>query len=205
MLLAVPRTHRGRRFAQLLVGLGLFGAGLALMVRSELGLGPWDVFHQGISRRTGASIGTVNILVGVVVVLGWIPLRQRLGIGTLLNTVLVGATMDAVLAWVDPLDGTAQRWAALLVGIAIGAAGVALYIGAGLGTGPRDGLMTGFAARSGHSIRAVRTTMEVAALVLGWLLGGDVGVGTVIFAGAIGPLLQYGLGRVTIPASPPIE
>lgn len=205
MLLAVPRTHRGRRFAQLLLGLTLFGAALALLVRSELGLGPWDVFHQGISRRTGLSIGTVNILVGVVVVLGWIPLRQRLGVGTVLNTLLVGATLDLTLMLVDPLDGTPSRWVALALGILLSAAGVALYIGAGLGTGPRDGLMTGYAERSGLSIRTVRTTMEVAVLVLGWLLGGDVGVGTVLFAGAIGPLLQYGLGRVTIPASPPIE
>ena len=204
-MLAVPTTDRTRRFTQLLVGLVLFGGGLALMVRARLGLGPWDVLHQGISERTGVPIGTVGIGVGVLVMLGWIPLRQRPGIGTVLNTILVGLVVDATMLVVDDIEGPAARWTALLVGLVVAAAGTALYMGAGLGTGPRDGLMTGWSERTGVSLRAVRTAMEVSALAAGWLLGGQVGAGTVLFAFAIGPLLQYGLGRVTIPASPPIE
>lgn len=205
MLLAVPDTDRTRRFTQLVVGLVLFGGGLALMVRSTLGLGPWDVLHQGISERTGVPMGTVGIAVGVLVMLGWIPLRQRPGIGTVLNTILVGLVIDATMLVVDDIEGLAARWTALLVGLVVAAAGTALYMGAGLGTGPRDGLMTGWSERTGVSLRAVRTTMEVSALSGGWLLGGQVGPGTVLFAFAIGPLLQYGLGRFTIPASPPVE
>lgn len=204
-MLAVPATDRTRRFTQLIVGLVLFGGGLALMVRSGLGIGPWDVLHQGLSERTGIPIGTVGIAVGVVVMLGWVPLRLRPGIGTIVNTVLVGVVLDLTMLVVDDVDGTAARWTALLVGLLVAAAGTALYIGAGLGTGPRDGLMTGWSERTGISLRVVRTTIEVSVLVGGALLGGQVGPGTVLFAFAIGPLLQYGLGRVTIPASPPIE
>lgn len=204
-MLTVPTTVRTRRFAQLLLGLVLFGGGLAFMVRARLGLGPWDVLHQGISEHIGVPIGTVGIGVGVLVMSGWIPLRQRPGIGTILNTVLVGLVIDATMLVVDDIEGLAARWTALLVGLVVAAAGTALYMGAGLGTGPRDGLMTGLSDRTGVSLRAVRTAMEVGALTGGWLLGGQVGVGTVLFAFAIGPLLQYGLGRVTIPASPPIE
>lgn len=204
-VLAVPTTARARRFTQLLVGLVLFGGGLAFMVRARLGLGPWDVLHQGISEHTGIPIGTVGIGVGVLVMLGWVPLRQRPGIGTIVNTILVGLVIDATMLVVDDIDGLIARWTALLTGLVVAAAGTALYMGAGLGTGPRDGLMTGLSERTGVSLRAVRTALEVSALTGGWLLGGQVGAGTVLFACAIGPLLQYGLGRVTIPASPPIE
>lgn len=175
------------------------------MVRAELGLGPWDVLHQGLSERSGLTIGTAGILVGVVVMLAWIPLRERPGVGTVLNVIVVGVVMDLTLLVVDDVDGTALRWLTLGVGIGLVALGTALYIGAGLGPGPRDGLMTGWSRRRGTSLRAVRTTVELSALVVGWALGGKVGPGTVIFAFAVGPLLQYALGRVTVPASPPAE
>jgi uncharacterized membrane protein YczE len=204
-VLTVPTTRRARRFAQLFVGLTTFAAGLGLMVRAELGLGPWDVLHQGLSERSGLTIGTAGILVGVVVMLAWIPLRERPGVGTVLNVIVVGGVMDLTLLVVDDVDGTALRWLTLGVGIGLVALGTALYIGAGLGPGPRDGLMTGWSRRRGTSLRAVRTTVELSALVVGWALGGKVGPGTVIFAFAVGPLLQCALGRVTVPASPPAE
>ena len=204
-MLAVPTTRRARRFAQLFVGLVTFGAGLGLMVRAELGLGPWDVLHQGLSERTGVTIGTAGIVAGIVVMLAWIPLRERPGIGTVLNVVVVGLMMDVTLLVVDDVDGVALRSATLAVGIGLVSLGTALYIGAGLGPGPRDGLMTGWSRRRGTSLRAVRTAVELSVLVLGWAMGGRVGPGTVVFACAVGPLLQLALGRVTIPASPPAE
>jgi len=204
-VLAVPTTRRARRFAQLFVGLVTFGAGLGLMVRAELGLGPWDVLHQGLSERTGVTIGTAGIVAGIVVMLAWIPLRERPGIGTVLNVVVVGLMMDVTLLVVDDVDGVALRSATLAVGIGLVSLGTALYIGAGLGPGPRDGLMTGWSRRRGTSLRAVRTAVELSVLVLGWAMGGRVGPGTVVFACAVGPLLQLALGRVTIPASPPAE
>ncbi|HVF73756.1 MAG TPA: hypothetical protein VM938_01800 [Acidimicrobiales bacterium] len=204
-MLTIPTTQRGRRFAQLLVGLTTFGVGLALMVRAELGLGPWEVLHQGLSERSGLTIGTAGILVGILVMLAWVPLRERPGVGTVLNVAVVGVVIDLTLVVVDDLSGTVLRWAILAVGIALVGSGTALYIGAGLGPGPRDGLMTGWSRRNGTSLRAVRTTVELGALAVGWALGGQVGPGTVLFAVAIGPLLQAVLGRVTIPAPPPAE
>ncbi len=146
-----------------------------------------------------------GIFVGVVVMLAWIPLRERPGVGTVLNVLLVGLVMDGTLWLLDDVEGTGLRWATLLVGVVSVALGTALYIGAGLGPGPRDGLMTGWSRRYGTSLRAVRTGVELSVLVLGWLLGGSVGVGTMLFAGVIGPMLQWFLGRVTIPAPPPAE
>jgi uncharacterized membrane protein YczE len=175
------------RLVQLYAGLVLYGVSSSLLVLAGLGLDPWDVFHQGLSRTFGLAIGTWAILVGVAVLLLWIPLRQRPGIGTVSNVVLVGATMDVVLGHVHAPHALSVRIACLVCGVFLNGVATGAYIGAGLGPGPRDGLMTGLAAR-GHSIRVVRTGIELAVLVTGWLLGGTVGVGTVLYALSIGPL-----------------
>ncbi|MQA84539.1 MAG: hypothetical protein GEV03_07935 [Streptosporangiales bacterium] len=176
-----------RRLIQLYVGLTLYGTGIALQVSAGLGVDPWDVFHQGLARRTGMSIGTWIIIVGVLVMLLWIPLRQRPGIGTVSNAVVVGLVADAALALLPEPGTLALRWTYLITAILIGGVATGCYIGAGLGPGPRDGLMTGLAAR-GHSIRVVRTAIELTVLAAGFLLGGTVGVGTVLYAVSIGPL-----------------
>jgi uncharacterized membrane protein YczE len=175
------------RLAQLYGGLVLYGISSSLLVLAGLGLDPWDVFHQGLARHTPLAIGTWVIVVGVVVLLLWIPLRQRPGIGTVSNVVLVGVTMDVVLGHVHAPHAMAARIACLVIGVFLNGVATGAYIGAGLGPGPRDGLMTGLAAR-GHSIRLVRTALEVTVLLTGWLLGGTVGVGTVLYALSIGPL-----------------
>lgn len=175
------------RLAQLYAGLILYGISSSLLVLANLGLDPWDVFHQGLARTFGLSIGTWAILVGVAVLLLWIPLRQRPGIGTLSNVVLVGLTMNVVLGAIGPPHALGARIACLVVGILLNGIATGAYIGAGFGPGPRDGLMTGLAAR-GYSIRLVRTSLEVTVLVTGWLLGGKVGIGTLAYALAIGPL-----------------
>lgn len=198
MALVPARADLGRRLVRLLPGLVLVGAGLALMVRADLGLGPWEALHQGLSRRTGVPIGRMGILVGVVVLVGWVPLRQRPGIGTVCNVVLIGLVIDAVLGALPAQRALAVRVGLLAAGIVLAGLGSGLYIGAGLGPGPRDGLMTGLAAR-GHSLRLVRTLIELSALAAGWALGGTVGVGTVAFAVGIGPLVQLFLGRLTVP------
>ena len=175
------------RLVQLYLGLILYGISSSLLVLATLGLDPWDVFHQGLSRTFGLAIGTWAIIVGAVVLLLWIPLRQRPGIGTVSNVVLVGLTMNVVLGHVGAPHAMAARIACLVCGVFLNGVATGAYIGAGLGPGPRDGLMTGLAAR-GHSIRVVRTGLEVTVLVTGWLLGGTVGVGTVVYALSIGPL-----------------
>jgi len=174
----------------LLGGLVLYGFSMALMVRAGLGLDPWDVFHQGLSLRTGMTIGTASAVAGVAVLLAWIPLRNRPGIGTLANVVVIAVTVDAALAVLPPPTGLCPRVAMMLGAVALNAVATVLYIGAGLGPGPRDGLMTGLVARTGRSVRLVRTTIELTVLVSGWLLGGSVGVGTVVYALGIGPLVQ---------------
>lgn len=174
------------------------GTGIAVMVLAGLGLGPWDVLHQGLSTRTGIPIGTVGIVIGVVVLVLWVPLRQRLGVGTVLNTILIGLTIDVVLALAPGFEPLWLRWVGMLVGVLLYAGGSALYIGAGLGPGPRDGLMTGLAER-GSSIRLVRTGIELTVLALGWALGGTIGIGTVVLALSVGPLLQLFLGWFTLP------
>ena len=186
-----------RRGTQLVAGLVAFGASLALLVRSDLGLDPWDVFHQGLASTIGIPIGTTTIVVGAVVLLLWLPLRQRPGIGTVANVILVGLSLDATLALLPVVAGLAPRWGLLVAGIVINGIATGAYIGAGLGPGSRDGLMVGIAAWS-HSIRVVRTTIEVVVLVAGFVLGGTVGVGTLLYALAIGPI-----AHVTIPAFSP--
>jgi uncharacterized membrane protein YczE len=189
------------RLAQLYGGLVLYGVSSSLLVLANLGLDPWDVFHQGLSRTFGLAIGTWAIIVGVVVLLLWIPLRQKPGVGTVSNVVLVGLTMNVVLGHVHPPHPLSVRIACLLVGVLLNGIATGAYIGAGLGPGPRDGLMTGLAAR-GHSIRVVRWGLEFAVLITGWLLGGTVGVGTVVYAAAIAPLAHvfiplFSHGRAT--------
>ncbi|MFG2019801.1 membrane protein YczE [Actinomadura geliboluensis] len=194
-----------RRLVQLYVGLALYGLGIALQVSSGLGNDPWDVFHQGLSRRFGLSIGAWIIIAGAVVMLAWIPLRQRPGIGTISNVVLVGVFADLFLWLLPAPDALAFRWGFLVVAVLVGGVATGCYIGAGLGPGPRDGLMTGIAAR-GHSIRVVRTGIELAVLAAGWLLGGTVGLGTVLYALAIGPLTHVFLPMLTVkaPAAEPV-
>jgi uncharacterized membrane protein YczE len=184
-----------RRMPQLLVGLPVLGVGIALTLQARLGVSPYDVLHQGIAHRTGSSVGTVVILVGLAILLFWIPLRQRPGIGTVLNTLSVGLVIDLALRVVPEPDLLAARIPFLVVGILVTGLGMGLYIGAGLGPGPRDGLMTGIAAR-GFPLWAVRTVLELTALAAGWVLGGNVGVGTVLFAFSIGPLGHFFLARL---------
>ena len=187
-----------RRLLQLFIGLVLYGASMALMLRAALGLDPWDVFHQGLATQVGLSIGKVVNLVGLAVLLLWIPLKQRPGIGTVANVILIGTAMDVTLSVLPPINGLALQVAALLFSVIANGIAGALYIGAGLGPGPRDGLMTGLARRTGWSLRLVRTGIELTVLGLGWLLGGTVGVGTLIYAFTIGPLVQIFLPMVTI-------
>jgi uncharacterized membrane protein YczE len=182
--------HLAVRLVQLYVGLIAYGAGAAFQVRSGLGLDPWDVFHQGIARHLNVSLGVVVIAVGAIVLLAWIPLRQRPGVGTVSNVIVLGSALDAVLAVLPTPHLLAVRILFAGIGIVLVGAATGMYIGANLGPGPRDGLMTGLAKRTGWSIRLTRTAMELTVLFLGWLLGGTVGFGTLAFAIAIGPLTQ---------------
>ncbi len=188
-----------RRLLQLFIGLVLYGASMALMLRAALGLDPWDVFHQGLATQADLSIGKVVNLVGLAVLLLWIPLKQRPGIGTVANVILIGTAMDLTLSVLPAIEGLALQVAALLFSVVANGIAGALYIGAGLGPGPRDGLMTGLARRTGWSLRLVRTGIELTVLGFGWLLGGTVGVGTLLYAFTIGPLVQIFLPMVTIP------
>lgn len=187
-----------RRVPRLVLGLALFGFGIALMVLADLGLSPWEVLHQGISRTTGVPIGTVGIITGLLVLLLWIPLRERLGIGTVLNVLLIGIVIDLTL-WLAPIEPTTawHQWVLLVVGMLLIAVASGLYIGVGLGPGPRDGLMTGIGKR-GVPVGVARGAIELTVLGLGFLLGGTVGIGTVLFAFGIGPLVGWMLPVLTI-------
>jgi uncharacterized membrane protein YczE len=185
------------RLTRLYLGLLAYAVSMALMVEARLGNQPWDVFHQGVARRTGLSIGTTTIVVGVVVLLLWIPLRQRPGIGTLSNVVVIGVGVDLALAALPTPSLLWVRIVFLVSGVLLCAVASGLYIGARLGPGPRDGLMTGLAPR-GHSIRVVRTAIEVSVVAVGFLLGGTLGIGTVIYALAIGPLVHLLLPLFTV-------
>jgi uncharacterized membrane protein YczE len=199
VLQSPPRSRRlTRRLVQLYLGLALYGASMALLVRSTLGVTPWDVLHQGLSRHLGWSLGTAAIVVGAVVLLFWIPLRQRPGIGTVSNVFVIGLAVDATLAMVPAPSSLALRIGFVAVGVLLNAVATAAYIGVHLGPGPRDGLMTGLVRRTGGSVRLVRTSIEAAVVLTGWLLDGTLGLGTVVYALAIGPLVHVLLPRFAL-------
>jgi uncharacterized membrane protein YczE len=201
--LRAPRL--GSRVLQLMVGLTLYGVSLAMMVESHLGLDPWDVLHDGVAKRLPLSFGTVVIVAGALVLLLWWPLRQMPGFGTVANVVVVGVASDLALMALEQPASTQGRWALLLSGIVLNGVAGALYIGAQLGPGPRDGLMTGLVRRTGASVRVVRTSIELSVLAVGFLLGGTVGAGTVLYALAIGPLLQVFLPHFVVPLAPVVR
>jgi uncharacterized membrane protein YczE len=192
------------RLPGLVIGLVLFGTGIAMMAQAGLGLGPWEVFHQGIARLTGLQLGTVSILVGIPVLAAWWPLGERPGAGTVLNILLIGTATNVALGVVPVPAGTLEQLLLMLAGVVTIAAGSGLYLASDLGPGPRDGLMTGLHLRFGWSIRRARTGVEVAVLVAGFLAGGTIGLGTIVFALGIGPLVQVALrvfdreGRVSM-------
>ncbi|WP_395694348.1 YitT family protein [Nocardioides sp.] len=188
----------GRRLPQLYLGLVMYGVSLAMMYRGDLGLAPWDVLHSGLIQHVPITIGQAVVVVSFLVLLLWIPLREIPGIGTVSNALVVGFSADATLAVLAEPDALVLRVALMVGGVLLCGLASALYIGAQLGRGPRDGLMTGFARRTGHSIRLVRTCLEVTVVVIGVLLGGTLGLGTVLYALAIGPLTQLWLPAFTV-------
>jgi uncharacterized membrane protein YczE len=199
-----------RRLLQLYAGLALYAVSMAFLLRSTLGNMPWDVLHQGLAERTGWSIGRITIVVGTLVLLSWIPLRQRPGLGTVSNVVVIGLVVDGALAVVPAPAAPAWRVVLLVAGLLLNALATAAYIGVDLGPGPRDGLMTGLVRRTGGSVRLVRTSIEVAVVLTGWALGGTLGIGTVLYAVAIGPLVQVLLPWVSVtrptgPEPPTVE
>ncbi len=198
------RPELRRRLPRLLFGLVLCGWGIAAGVASDLGLGPWDVLHQGLAVRTGIPIGMMAILVGVVVLGLWLPLRERPGLGTVLNVLVIGIVIDVTLLWLTTPDSLVARSGLMLAGPLLFAIGSGFYIGTGLGSGPRDGLMTGL-ARHGWPVGVARATVEISMLIVGYLLGGTVGVGTVLFALTIGPLVHWFLPRLAMPDADPDE
>jgi uncharacterized membrane protein YczE len=197
-LIPQPRL---KRVTRLYPGLVLYGASDGMLLLAGLGVDPWAVLQQGLSRRLGLGVGTWAIIVGAAVLLLWVPLRQRPGFGTASNVIVVGAVIDLVLALVPAPHGVLLRCSVMLSGVLLNGVATGAYIGAGLGPGPRDGLMTGLAAR-GLSIRAVRTCIELTVLLAGWLLGGSVGVGTVVYALGIGPLAHFFIPRLAIDPPP---
>ncbi|HSE54182.1 MAG TPA: hypothetical protein VLA97_10370 [Nocardioidaceae bacterium] len=188
-----------RRLTQLFVGLTLYGVSMAMMVRGALGLDPWDVFHYGLASRIPLTFGGVVIVTGVAVLLLWIPLRQMPGLGTVANAIVIGVVTDVALALLAAPEGLPGRVGLLVGGVVLNGLATALYIGSQFGPGPRDGLMTGLVRRTGWSVRLVRTSIEVGVVLAGWLLGGVVGVGTVVYALAIGPLVQAMLPWFVVP------
>lgn len=179
-----------RRLIQLFLGLALYGFAIGLMVRANLGLSPWDVLNEGLSERTGLTFGMVVNIIGAAVLLLWIPLRQRPGIGTIANVLLIGIFADLSLWLLPPAPSLTIGLAMLLLGVVLTGVATGAYIGAGLGPGPRDGLMTGLVKRTGGSVRLIRTGIELTVLAVGWLLGGTVGLGTLVFAFGIGPIVH---------------
>lgn len=192
----LPPRELARRLPRLFGGLVLGGIGISLMVNADLGLGPWDVLHQGVNIHTGIPIGAANILIGALLMVLWIPLRERPGIGTFANMIMIGLTIDVVRIWLPEPSVMWQQLVFLGLGTFLFGPGTGLYLSAGLGPGPRDGLMTAI-ARRGPSVRRVRTLIELSALVFGFLLGGSVGLGTILFAFTIGPNVQFFLERFT--------
>ena len=205
-MLPIPsRQQLIERIPRVVFGLILFGLGAAMMVLAGLGLSPWEVMAQGISFKTGIPIGTVGILIGIVVLFLWIPLKEKLGIGTILNVFIIGIVIDLTL-WLTPdsVESLVVRWLLLVGGILLVGVGSGFYIGGGLGPGPRDGLMTGI-ARRGVNIGLARFGIEITVLVVGWLLGGTVGIGTVLFAFGMGPLIAILLPRLSVPPLEEVE
>jgi uncharacterized membrane protein YczE len=192
------RLRPARRLPQLFAGLALYGISMAMQVRSGLGLNPWDVLHEGLELRTPLSFGAITAIVGVVVLLLWIPLRERPGLGTVANVLVIAVVVDAALALIPHPEVLVGQVGLLVGGIVLNGLATACYVGARLGPGPRDGLMTGLARRTGRSVRWVRTGIEVTVLAAGWLLGGTAGIGTVLYALAIGPLTQAFLPWVVV-------
>lgn len=192
-----------RRLTQLYAGLVLYGASLALMVRGDLGLAPWDVLHSGFIRHVPISLGQAVVLFSFVVLLLWIPLREVPGLGTISNAIVVGLAADATLALLERPDAPAVRIGLMVAGVVLNGLATAMYIGAQFGRGPRDGLMTGLARRTGGSLRLIRTWLEVSVVVIGLLLGGALGVGTVLYAVLIGPLAQAMLPTWVVDLAPP--
>jgi uncharacterized membrane protein YczE len=196
-----PRLTTTRRILQLLIGLFLYGIAISMMVQAHVGIDPWDVLTQGVSKRTGIPFGLLTNIIGVAVLLLWIPLRQKPGIGTVLNALLIGPSAQLGLA-IIPMQNL--LWAQILLfagGVVLLGIATGLYIGARLGPGPRDGLMTGLHARTGWKLWIVRSGIEVTVLLIGWALGGDFGVGTVAFALVIGPLVNFTIPRFMVPAA----
>ena len=200
-LIPVAGERLPRRITQLIIGLVLFGVGIGLMLQSGMGVPPWDVLHQGLARRFGLTVGAWSIIVSVAVLLLWLPLRQPYGLGTLLNAIIIGVIIDLTGVVIPAAEITVVAWSMMLVGVVLIGIASGLYIGANLGPGPRDGLMTGI-ARKGPSIRLTRAVIEITVLTLGWILGGTFGIGTIVFALAIGPLVQYFLPRWDISPHP---
>lgn len=195
------QNRLGRRLVQLYIGLALYGASSALLVESGLGLEPWNVLHQGLAELTGLTIGVVSIIVGAAVLLLWIPLRQRPGLGTVSNVFVVGLAMDGTLALVPDVHTLAVRIPLLVAGILLNGVATGLYISASFGPGPRDGLMTGLHRRTGRSVRLMRTSIEVAVVATGFALGGTIGIGTLLYAVSIGPLAQLFLRVFAVPSA----
>lgn len=187
------------RLSQLFLALFLYGFSLSLMIRAQLGLDPWDTFHDGLSDLLPLSFGSVVILTGVCVLLLWIPLRQMPGLGTIANAIIIGLAADLGLMLIADGDSLTARVSLLIMGIVLNGVATASYIGAQLGPGPRDGLMTGIVNRTGWSVQVVRTSIEVSVLFLGWLLGGSIGIGTLAYAFSIGPLVQFMLPLFIVP------
>ena len=197
LLIPLRGPRLSLRMVNLVVGLILFGLGIGFMLQSGLGVPPWDVLHQGLANRFGLTVGIWSIVVSGIVLVGWLPLKEPYGVGTLLNAVIIGLTIDGSALVLPHADTMLEQIGMLAFGILLIGFGSGLYIGANLGPGPRDGLMTGV-ARLGPSIRLTRTIIEVAALTIGWMLGGTFGIGTVAFAVFIGPIVQFFLPRLQL-------
>jgi uncharacterized membrane protein YczE len=203
MPLASIMQSMPRRLVQLYAGLLLYGLSMALQVQALLGLGPWDVFHEGVAEHTGLSFGTVVIVTSVAVLLLWIPLKQKPGLGTISNVIVVGLAADLGLAIIPESHNLALQVLMLAAGVGLNAVAGAAYLGANFGPGARDGLMTGFVKRTGASVGRVRTTIELSVMAIGFLLGGTVGLGTIVYALSIGPLLQWMIPTFRAPTAAP--